>query len=158
MPRIRSLAQDGPYGGQGGSAYNALHNEQKIQHIDAWSANYDGYNVLGALQFVFEDGTSTGRIAGKDPAIGYIPDESFDFEDGETIESMNMYAGDGEGFCNGFEFHTNLGRDYSVGSQIGLKSPVQDLGKNGEWAGASGRDSQHGADAVMDSMVLYFKN
>ncbi|KAJ0420282.1 hypothetical protein BJY00DRAFT_323976 [Aspergillus carlsbadensis] len=158
MPRIQALARDGPYGGQGGSAYNATHNEQKIRHIDAWGATYDGYPVLGALQFVFEDGTPTGRIGGRDPGIGYTPEPPFDFQDGETIESMNVYAGDGEGFCNGFEFHTNRGRDYSAGTKIGLKSAVEDLGRDGEWAGASGRDGQHGADAVVDNMILYFKN
>ncbi|KAL3483113.1 hypothetical protein BJX62DRAFT_231213 [Aspergillus germanicus] len=158
MPRIRSLAQDGPYGGQGGSSYNALHNDQKIKHIDAWKCNYMGYDVLGGLNFVFEDGTPSGRFGCKDNHIGYVEERPFDFADGETIDSMKVYAGDGEGFCNGFEFHTNHNNHYSAGSKIGREFPVDNLGKNGEWAGATGRDGQHGADAVVDNMVLYFKN
>jgi hypothetical protein len=158
MPRIKGLARDGPYGGQGGSAYNALHNEQKVKHVEAWSADYKGYNVLGALELSFEDGTSTGRIGGRDPNIDYDPVEPFDFQDGETITRMHVYAGDGEGFCNGFDFETNWGREFTVGSKIGKPNQVPDLGRNGEWAGASGRDDVHGADAVVDNMILYFKN
>ncbi|KAL3478559.1 hypothetical protein BJX99DRAFT_256455 [Aspergillus californicus] len=90
MPRIEDLAVDGPYGGQEGSSYDARHNEQRIQRIDAWSADYQGYIVFGALQFVFNDGTSSDRIGGRNPNIECFS-ESFDFKDNETIESIIIY-------------------------------------------------------------------
>ncbi|PYH77004.1 hypothetical protein BO82DRAFT_345929 [Aspergillus uvarum CBS 121591] len=156
MSGIEDLVQDGPYGGLGGSAYNATHEEQKIRRLDAWSADYSGYNVLGAIQFTFQDGSSSGRVGGRDPNIGYNP-KSFVFDDEETIDKFTVYAGDNEGFVNGFNFHTTQGNEFEIGSTDGLESDVPSLGSNGEWAGAAGRDSSHGADAVIDSMILYFK-
>ncbi|OJJ96421.1 hypothetical protein ASPACDRAFT_125023 [Aspergillus aculeatus ATCC 16872] len=156
MANVADLARDGPYGGQGGSAYDGTHNEQRVRHIDAWSTQYQNYDVLGAIQFGFEDGTSSGRIGGRDPNLPYYP-KSFDFADDENIDRMTVFAGNGEGFCNGFTFHTTHGRTWNVGGTEGLPSEVPDLGRQGEWAGATGRDGQHGADAVIDSMILYFK-
>ncbi|GLA36001.1 hypothetical protein AnigIFM63309_001659 [Aspergillus niger] len=151
------LHQDGPYGGMGGSAYDARRGDQKVRHLDAWETNYNNYKVLGAINFGFDQG-STGRIGGRDPNLNYYQ-KSFDFEDDETIDDMWIFAGDGEGYVNGFNFHTTRGNNFEVGGTEGLPTHLQgpDLGENGEWAGATGRDPIHGADAVVDNMILYFK-
>ncbi|KAL3455763.1 hypothetical protein BJX64DRAFT_297298 [Aspergillus heterothallicus] len=158
MAHINELTKDGPYGGPGGSAYDARSNESRVHRVRTWSADYAGYNVLGGIQFDFDDGSSSGRIGGRDPNINYYEDKPFIFDDGEKIEDMTVFAGDGEGFCNGIMFHTNKAEKgpWKGGSQIGYPFHVPDLG-NGEWAGATGRDSQHGANAVVDNMVLYFR-
>ncbi|KAL2834788.1 hypothetical protein BJY01DRAFT_252819 [Aspergillus pseudoustus] len=158
MPRrTQGLVTDGPYGGPGGSAYDARDNGVKVRDIQTWTANYNSYNVLGAIEFTFADNQPSGRIGGKDPNVGYNPDQPFSFEDGETIENMTFYAGDNQGYCNGFEFDTNYGNHFEGGTKIGMPSTVDQLG-NGELAGASGRDNSHGADAVVDSMILYFND
>ncbi|KAE8340777.1 hypothetical protein BDV24DRAFT_175046 [Aspergillus arachidicola] len=154
MAGIQDYAPDGPYGGNGGSAYDARDNEHKIQRIETWEAAWQGQNpVLGAIQFQFDDDTYSGRVGGKDPAIDYYPKTPFVFEDGEKIDSMTVYAGD---FINGFKFHTTRDNEFQVGGTDG-PNDVQNLG-NGEWAGATGRDNIHGADAVVDSMILYFND
>ncbi|GKZ76321.1 hypothetical protein AnigIFM56816_005301 [Aspergillus niger] len=153
------LHQDGPFGGFGGSAYDARNNEQKVKHVNAWKAHYQGYDVLGAIEFQFQNGDWSGRIGGKDPNIDYIP-ESYEFADDETINHMWVYAGKDDGFVNGFRFTTNRSsKPFEVGGTEGNLTELKDdeLGANGEWAGATGRDPIHGADAVVDNMILYFK-
>ncbi|GLA19512.1 hypothetical protein AnigIFM62618_007624 [Aspergillus niger] len=153
------LHQDGPFGGFGGSAYDARNNEQKVKHVNAWKAFYKGYDVLGAIEFQFQNGDWSGRIGGKDPNIDYIP-ESYEFADDETINHMWVYAGEDDGFVNGFQFTTNRRSDpFKVGGTEGKLTELEDdeLGANGEWAGATGRDNIHGADAVVDNMILYFR-
>lgn len=151
------LRQDGPYGGMGGSAYDARKGEQKVRHLDAWTTNYNGYEVIGALEFEFENGEKSGRIGGKDNNMNYYGPKPYDFASDETIKDMWIYAGDDEGYVNGFNFTTDRG-NFDVGGHEGLPTHLgsQDLG-NGEWAGATGRDDIHGADAVVDNMILYFR-
>ncbi|GLA78853.1 hypothetical protein AtubIFM55763_000745 [Aspergillus tubingensis] len=153
------LHQDGPYGGFGGSAYNATDGEQKIKHVDAWETNYNGYEVLGAIDFQFQNGDWSGRIGGRDPGLNYYK-KSYDFADDETIKHMDVYAGHDDGYVNGFKFSTSRQDDaFVVGGDEGNHTELKDddLGANGEWAGATGRDNIHGADAVVDNMILYFK-
>ncbi|GKZ36919.1 hypothetical protein AbraIFM66950_008184 [Aspergillus brasiliensis] len=151
------LHPDGPYGGMGGSAYDARNEEQKLRHLDAWATDYNGYRVLGAIRFEFDQGSS-GRIGGKDPNLNYYP-ESYDFDPDETIKEMWVYAGDNEGYVNGFKFKTDRG-EFEIGGTEGKETYLhgRDLGANGEWAGATGRDTVHGADAVVDNMILYFRD
>lgn len=154
------LHADGPYGGMGGSSYDARDNEEKVKHVDLWTANYDNYEVIGAFNLEFQDGYSTGRIGGRNNAVPLYGPYSYDFADDETIDSMWINAGDGEGFVNGLGFTTNKNRQgFNVGGHEGLETKLEgdDLGANGEWAGATGRDNIHGADAVVDNMILYFK-
>ncbi|KAE8422246.1 hypothetical protein BDV36DRAFT_245450 [Aspergillus pseudocaelatus] len=156
MAHILALEKDGPYGGYGGSAYDLRDQEHKIKRIEAWEAEWKGYPVLGALRFQFDNGHQTGRIGGRDPHTNYRPVPPFEFKDGERIDHMTVFAGDNDGFFNGFRFHTNKNRNCHVGGSEGKATDVPHLG-NGEWAGATGRDNSHGADAVVDSMCLYFK-
>ncbi|RAL06944.1 uncharacterized protein BO97DRAFT_447207 [Aspergillus homomorphus CBS 101889] len=152
MPDTEDLVQDGPYGGPGGKAYDAR--GKRVVNLQTWRANYNNYDVLGAIEFGFEDGTSSGRIGGGDPSVNYYPDQPFSFQSGEVIKSMTFYAGDNEGYCDGFKFDTNLNHHFEGGNtEIGKPNPVSALG-NGEWAGATGRDGSHGADAVVDNMIL----
>lgn len=69
---------------------------------------------------------------------------------------MTVFAGDKDGFFNGFEFHTNKNRNWHVWGREGKVANVPHLG-NGEWTGATGRDNSHGASAIVNSMCLYFK-
>ncbi|KAE8371453.1 hypothetical protein BDV26DRAFT_276072 [Aspergillus bertholletiae] len=155
MAHILALEKDGPYGGFGGSAYDLRDQEHKIKRIDAWEAEWKNYPVLGALRFEFDNGHQSERIGGRDPHTDYHL-RSFEFMDGEKIDHMTVFAGDNDGFFNGFKFHTNKKRNWHVGGNEGKETEVPHLG-NGEWAGATGRDNSHGADAVVDSMCLYFK-
>ncbi|KAE8138526.1 hypothetical protein BDV38DRAFT_281835 [Aspergillus pseudotamarii] len=147
--------KDGPYGGRGGSPYDLRDPEHKIKRIDAWDANWKNYPVLGALRFQFDDGHQSERIGGKDPHTDYHL-HSFEFLDGERINHMTVFAGHNDGFFNGFQFHTTLNRHWEVGGREGEATDLPNLG-NGEWVGATGRDEVSGADAVVDSMCLYFK-
>ncbi|BCR93140.1 uncharacterized protein AKAW2_10186A [Aspergillus luchuensis] len=155
------LHADGPFGGQGGSSYDARDGEEKVKHVDVWTAKYGdaNYDVIGAIDFRFQNGYSTGRIGGRDPAVPLSGPYPFDFMDDEGIDDMYVFAGDGEGFVNGLEFHTNFDRRFKVGGSEGRPNHLRgpDLGAKGEWAGATGRDNLHGADAVVDNMILYFK-
>jgi hypothetical protein len=76
----------------GGSAYKATQNEKKIKDIKAWRAKYLGYDVLGAIEFGYEDAGSSGHIGGKDPHTSYSLDKRFSFENGEKIKRMHVYA------------------------------------------------------------------
>ncbi|RAK87324.1 hypothetical protein BO79DRAFT_256381 [Aspergillus costaricaensis CBS 115574] len=157
------LHADGPYGGMGGSSYDARDGEEKVKHVDLWTANYgdqNQYEVIGAFNLEFQDGYSTGRIGGRNNAVPLYGPYSYDFADDETINYMWVNAGDGEGFVNGLGFKTNKNSDgFNVGGHEGHETELTgpDLGANGEWAGATGRDNIHGADAVVDNMILYFK-
>ncbi|PYH69547.1 uncharacterized protein BO88DRAFT_404559 [Aspergillus vadensis CBS 113365] len=156
------LHADGPFGGLGGSAYDARDNEEKVKRVDVWTANYGdrNYEVIGGINFEFQDGYSTGRIGGRDPAIPLYGPYSYNFADDETIKEMHVYAGHDDGFVNGLRFSTNRQDNaYDVGGHEGNDNKLvgSDLGANGEWAGATGRDNIHGADAVVDNMILYFK-
>ncbi|KAF5857304.1 hypothetical protein ETB97_005988 [Aspergillus alliaceus] len=156
MADTLALARDGPYGGNGGSAYDLRDHEHKIKHIDAWEAKWQNYDVIGALRFRFDNGDLSNRVGGRDPNTNYYL-KSFDFGDDEGIKEMTVYAGNNEGFLNGFKFRTTHNREWKVGGTEGQPFPVKNLGKKGEWAGATGRDGIHGADAVVDSAILYFK-
>ncbi|GAQ35794.1 hypothetical protein AtubIFM56815_002954 [Aspergillus tubingensis] len=154
------LHKDGPFGGAGGSAYDARDGEQKVKHVDLWTADYNGYDVIGAFNLEFQDGYSTGRIGGRDNAVPLYGPYPYDFADDETITEMVVNAGNGEGYVNGIRFSTTRQKDaYNVGGHEGHDFVLDgdDLGANGEWAGATGGDDIHGADAVVDSMCLYFK-
>ncbi|PWY84274.1 hypothetical protein BO83DRAFT_449741 [Aspergillus eucalypticola CBS 122712] len=157
------LHADGPYGGMGGSSYDARDGEEKVKHVDLWTANYGDrpYEVIGAFNLEFQDGYSTGRIGGRDNAVPLYGPYSYDFADDETITEMHVYAGHDDGFVNGLSFKTTVRPDgaYDVGGHEGNDNKLvgDALGAKGEWAGATGRDNIHGADAVVDNMILYFK-
>ncbi|OJJ08460.1 hypothetical protein ASPVEDRAFT_34609 [Aspergillus versicolor CBS 583.65] len=147
----KGRVMNGPYGGMGGSYYNAEHGSHKIKKINAWGRSYAGYDVLNGFQFTFDDNH-------QGPLVGHINENDageFEFRDGEKISSMHVHAGDGEGFVNGFEFDTNQHRHFEIGGKEGKDNDVPHLG-NGDWIAAEGRDPIHGADAVVDNIDIYF--
>lgn len=147
----KGRVMNGPYGGMGGSYYNAEHGSHKVKKINAWGRSYAGYDVLNGFQFTFDDG-QLGPLVGHINAN--VPGE-FEFHDGEKIASMNVYAGDGEGFVNGFKFDTNQGRHFEIGGKEGKNNALANLG-TGDWIAAEGRDPIHGADDVVDNIEIYF--
>lgn len=156
------LHQDGPFGGPGGSYYDARSGEEKVKRVELWTAKYPNnqYDVIGAFNLEFENGYATGRIGGRDNSVALNGPYPYDFADDETITEMVVNAGDKEGFVNGIRFSTTRKDNaYDVGGHEGHDFVLDgdDLGANGEWAGATGGDDIHGADAVVDSMCLYFK-
>ncbi|KAL4778135.1 Jacalin-like lectin domain-containing protein [Aspergillus varians] len=147
----RGRVTNGPYGGMGGSYYDAEHGSHKIKKVNAWGRSYAGYDVLNGFQFTYDDGYQS-------PLVGHVNNNvsgQFEFKDGEKIASMNVYAGDGEGFVNGFEFNTNQGRHFTIGGKEGKNNHLQNLG-TGDWIGAEGRDPIHGAAEVVDNIDIYF--
>ncbi|KAL2830897.1 Jacalin-like lectin domain-containing protein [Aspergillus cavernicola] len=152
MPATQGRVLNGPYGGLGGSYYNAEHGEHKIKKLDAWGRSYAGYDVLNGIQFTWDDNYNGPLIGHKNDNIH----REFEFQDDEKINAMTVYAGDGEGFVNGLEFDTNRGRHYEVGGKEGKVNHLRNLG-TGDWIGAEGRDNIHGASDVVDSMDIYFK-
>ncbi|KAF7589542.1 hypothetical protein BBP40_004165 [Aspergillus hancockii] len=154
MPAPPHTIESGPYGGNGGSYYDATHGTHRITKIDAWGRSYRGYDVLNGFRFTFDDNQKSPLVGHENPNIH----RAFEFEKGEKITSMTIHAGDNEGFVNGFEFDTNKPRHYEVGGKEGLASHItgKHLG-NGEWAGAQGRDRIHGASEVVDNMDIFFK-
>ena len=153
MPATRGRIMNGPYGGMGGSYYNEVHGEHNIKKIDAWGRSYSGYDVLNGFQFTWDDNYQGNLIGQKNDNIH----QGFEFEDGEKINNMTVYAGDGEGYVNGFQFDTNKGRHYSIGGTEGKVNHLNNLG-TGDLIGAEGRDSIHGSGEVVDNMDLYFKS
>lgn len=147
MPAAQGLDLHGPYGGFGGGYYNELYEEHKIKNIDAWGRSFRGYDVLNGFQFTWDDGLQGHLIGHKNDNIY----EGFAFKDVEKMNSMIFYAGDGEGFVNGFEFDTNHGRHYSIGGKEGNLNHLNHLG-TGDMIGAEGRDSIHdsGEDLLQD--------
>jgi hypothetical protein len=143
---------NGPYGGMGGSYYDEVHGEHKVKKIDAWGRSYKGYDVLNGFQFTWDDNHVGNLIGHKNDNIH----SGFEFKDGEKIHGMTVYAGDGEGFVNGFKFDTNKGRSYSIGGKKGKENHLANLG-TGDLIGAEGRDKTHGAGEVVDNMDIYFK-
>ncbi|OJJ52424.1 hypothetical protein ASPSYDRAFT_52052 [Aspergillus sydowii CBS 593.65] len=152
MPATRGKVKNGPYGGMGGEYYDAEHGEHKIRKVDAWGRSYAGYDVLNGFQFTYDDGYQGQLVGHKNPN----DHEEFTFKDGEKIDSMNVYAGDNEGFVNGFDFHTNYNNNYTIGGKEGKPNHLTNLG-NGEWIGVEGRDPIHGAAEVVDNMDIWFK-
>ncbi|GAQ11726.1 griffithsin [Aspergillus lentulus] len=147
MPTTQRV-EDGPYGGNGGSYYDAEHGHHKIKRIDAWGRSYAGFDVVNGFQFTWDDGY-TGPLVGEKNDNIYRP---FEFEDNEKITSMTIRAGDNEGYVDAIEFDTNRSRHYEVGGKGGKLNRIEgeQLG-NGEWIGAEGKDG-----AVVDSIEVFF--
>ncbi|KAJ5589290.1 Mannose-binding lectin [Penicillium hordei] len=152
MPAPQGMVMNGPYGGPGGGGYDEEDGEHKVRRIDAWGRSYNGYDVLNGFQFTWDDGVQGNLIGNTNDNIY----EFYEFNDGETIDSMTVYAGDGEGYVNGFEFDTNLGGHYSIGGTEGKVNYLENLG-TGDLTAAAGRDSTHGSGDVVDSIDIYFK-
>ncbi|KAA8645428.1 hypothetical protein EYZ11_008625 [Aspergillus tanneri] len=149
MPQV----EDGPYGGFGGSYYNAENGQRKIKRIDAWGRSWDGYDVVNGLQFTWDDGYQGPLVGHKNPNI-YRP---FEFDRDEIITSMTIRAGDNVGYVDGIEFDTNQNRHYEVGGKGGKANVLRGrLLGNGEWTRAEGRDPIHGAGEVLDNIKVFF--
>lgn len=152
MPAAYGRVKNGPYGGMGGEYYDAEHGEHKIRQVNAWGRSYAGYDVLNGFQFTYDDGYQ-GPLVGHENVNNH---KEFTFKDGEKIDSMTVYAGDNEGFVNGFDFHTNYNNNYSVGGKEGKPNRLPSIG-TGEWIGAEGRDPIHGAADVVDNIDIWFR-
>ncbi|KAL4880651.1 hypothetical protein BJY04DRAFT_219121 [Aspergillus karnatakaensis] len=154
MPTTKARTHVGPFGGFGGEYYDAEHGdgEYRVQHLVAGGRSYEGFDVLNGFQFFWDDGYKSGVVGHIQPGT----EEYYDFKENEKITSMTIYAGDNEGFVNGFEFKTNMDGKFEVGGKEGLATRLTDLG-TGDLVGAEGRDPIHGAAEVVDSMKIYFR-
>ncbi|KAE8154341.1 hypothetical protein BDV25DRAFT_136035 [Aspergillus avenaceus] len=140
----------GPFGGHGGSYWDADNGETRLRRIEGWGRSWEGHNVLNGIRFTWEDGKESNIIGHEN----YNWPSMIELNPGENIRDLTVWAGYQEGFVNGITVDSDQ-HPYpqTIGVQEGGRFPVPP----GDWVGAEGGYPDHGAAEVVDSIKLKLK-